>query len=152
MNLHAIIPANPTAAIWLYARGGNGRSITKMGHLWIATRGTPPPPGEEAPDWGGRWWRSQRQNWTPWRPPSYDAGREVLLTPLCGPLKSAARFPQLGTWGNWNQQNIRCPNCTTIARGRNLDITTITALRDQDPWLAIPTEERENVPDPVSGL
>lgn len=117
MNLHELKFEGAAQWLWLYIRGGNGRSIGT--HLWLLEEGEPPAM-EDAPDnntINARWWQPARYSWRPFKVAMENLfgirGTHLRwIRPLCGKT-SAARWPEATTaYDHYDN----CRDCTRIAR------------------------------------
>lgn len=130
------------AYVWMVGLGSNGHPIGPRGqhnlHLYPANRGYPPeeenPPG----------YYNRRRYWTPWNSSSADP-----KLPLCGPLRSSAKRPRL-TDNHWGV-HIQCHACAIKAQTLGLQASTLSGLRQADPWNEIPRDLRVTTADPLSG-
>jgi hypothetical protein len=136
MNLHSIASGATTALVWFSPIGGNGAPIgpaaQKGLHLYRVQRSTPPE---------GR----NRTYWNPWRTP-VDADPK---RPICGAIRSTARFPHLTYWA-W--PDTKCAECRKIADNGGMRVGTLNEIQAADPWQAILRDLRATTADPVTGL
>lgn len=142
MNLHDIVPTNPTAIAWLTPIGGNG-AVAGAGqyqHLYRIERRPPPPRDTVDPRFP--WRRNPRQFFDPWNPNHTDP-----RAPLCGRLRTQARQIDMNQWAHWNG-NGRCPRCIEL----NLVAEDLHNVRARDPWHQLEWQNRDTTPDPVTGL
>lgn len=149
MNLHSITPNVFTVAMTMYPVGANGHHLTRIAHLWLVNRGTPPPLGEERPPWARAhtWWRPARYWWHPYEPNIWP-GDEASLTPLCGRLKSRSRDPHLSI--AYDRDDV-CETCIDVATARGYKYGSRREILRDDPWTTIPQEHRGTTPDPLTG-
>jgi hypothetical protein len=154
-SLHGITISEIERWLWMYPKGGRGTNIgvrrweNPMAHLYLLSRGTPPPvvierqPEENQWNFENRQWR--RQAWQPFNINQWP-GREFALKPACGQLKSQSREPHLEPANpNWNPR--LCENCAAAQNGE----FKYNVQRD-DPWTGIDRINRAHTIDPVSGL
>lgn len=129
MNLHDI-QSPMTRLVWLTPVGRNraliGRGNRRGMHLYWTTRTTPPD-------------TYYRRYWYPWVTPATDPKE-----PVCGTIQTTSRWPRFTYW-----TETRCPDCVRIG-GTNA--TNVDLLNATDPWAFIPRDQRDNTPDPVTGL
>lgn len=143
-TLHQVRVAITTQLVWGYLRGGNGRMLGgNLHHAFRATRQTPVQPVGN----------TRRRYWGPWGHGVFEA--EDPLTPLCGRLRSNARFPTIMStyshrWDDtYEPPRAACPDCLRLSGG---NIQYLDKVQDNDPWTKLGYEERIITPDPVSGL
>ncbi len=149
-SLHGITIASMEAWIWTTFRGGNGAYLGRINgrnvdHLMLGQRGTPPP---------ADYIRQNRRYWNPWNHLFQNMSEEQKLTPMCGRLKTKARWPEItATYNRWGgMEHRQCPNCIALAAQTNTTYYYQNQLQADDPWAAIAREDRETMPDPVSGM
>lgn len=161
-NLHGVHAANVEQYLWCYVFGRTSRIIGGLPgggiqtHAFLVPRGTPPRMGDPLLD-ATQWARDNqaliRQRWYPFSGWFNQDNTEEHLTPACGRLRTASRFPRITAvnapdptrpWGNFP----RCPQCIEIVGEGNY----IDTARTFDPWVQIPRQERGWTTDPVSGL
>ena len=146
MNLSDIRGRGIPLARFFHATGGNGHILGRgqVAHAWMVERGTPPHLTPETPEWLIRHIPGQRTWWNPYNM----APHENFRTPLCQNLRTNARFGRLTpTWAN---HGTRCQECIDIVT--QLGQPEFNEAIKEDPWLAIPTADRQTALDPVSGL
>jgi hypothetical protein len=139
MNLHDIAPSQIQVWSWLTPVGGNSRPLGpgQFQHAYLVERGAPPPINETNP-------YSPRRYWTP-----YGTFPEDALHPICGTIRSQARWPQLREY-DW-MANGPCPTCAETLRDRGLEAENLALVRNRDPWQLIERNARPTTIDPVSG-
>ena len=131
MNLHDLAPKVIRRLVWLYPYGGNGTPLgnTHGAHLYEVERGAPPPIREDLAADPFHHVHYQRRTWQPYDTRNFTP--EQVVNPLCGRIRTRARFPYLGNaWGAGN-----CQECLNRAQGG--EPATIGELQRDDPWQQI---------------
>jgi hypothetical protein len=144
--LHAIANVGTTATIWAYVMGGNGQPLGRtltLAHLYPVTR-TPVPARSQL--------NLARRYYSPWGDMVSRMTTEQRLTPLCGRIRTQARYPRFNTISEYNNWTTHCPTCERTTTGTYLNV-----LNTNDPWNIMRNQQYEvpnwwEAPDPVTGL